>query len=176
MFKFDGSTAFFVQQLIDDAAENNDNNAGPDQRVTEHAAGELLQKLHESKHQPSNNTHQDNLIKIGRELSQKKSVSTVYYPYCGADVTHAFLLFPHCTTMVGFGRDDFGGIEDLNYYNEDNDFVQVPLSYAMGFDSHQYHDSQARKYPNKSKSFFLMQELTTGTDSFLRQMNHNLFF
>lgn len=153
MHKYGASTDFFVQQLINEAAvESNDNNAEPDQRVTEHTVGELLQKLRESRHQPSQNTHQDNLRKTGEKLSQKKSALTVYYPYCGADVTHAFLLFPHCTTMVGFGRDDFGSIEDLNYYNENNDFVQVPISYAMGFDSHKYHNTQAHKYPdNKYK-------------------------
>ncbi len=149
MWKYNGSTDFFAQQVIADSVDVNENDVEPKQIITHYTENELLQKLRESKPRLLNNsTHKnlENLEKIGRKISHRKHVSTVYYPYCGADVTHAFLLFPDCTTMVGFGRDDFGGIADLNFYNDNNDFTSVPLSYADGFDSHKYHEVKGSQY------------------------------
>lgn len=152
MIKYDGSTSFFVQQIISDYSDENESNQEPKQTITNYTNDELLQKLRESKYRLSNDSNCKNLMGISQQIREKKLVSTVYYPYCGADVTHAFLLFPHCTTMVGFGRDDFGGIEDLNYYNENDNFTHVPLSYANGFDSHKYHEVKGYKYSdNKYK-------------------------
>ncbi|MCL9682570.1 hypothetical protein [Legionella maioricensis] len=148
MWKYNGSTDFFAEQVIADSIEENESNAEADQRVTHYTHEELLKKLRESKHRSSRNPNCQELTNLGQEINAKKSVSTVYYPYCGADVGHVFLLFPYCTTMIGFGRDDFGGLEDLNYYNENNDFTSVPLFYANGFDSHKYHEAQSYKYPD----------------------------
>lgn len=154
MWKYEGSTSFFAEQVIADSIDQNESESDikPVQTVTHYTRDELLLKLRESKNRSPNNSTCTKLAEIGHKIGEKKSASTVYYPYCGADVTHVFLLFPHCTTMVGFGRDDFGGIEDLNYYNENDEFISVPVSYANGFDSHKYHEAKGYKYlDNKYK-------------------------
>ncbi|WED43656.1 hypothetical protein [Legionella cardiaca] len=151
MYKFEGSTDFFVAQLLADQQEPVIVEETPKPRViTNLNQDELLQKLHQSKGQcsPSDSEISVYIRRMGQKIPQGDLISTVYYPYCGADVAHVFLLFPSCTSVVGFGRDDFGGIDNLNYYNEDNNFMSVPVWFAGGFDSHKYHEEKGNDYPD----------------------------
>ncbi|ASQ45664.1 hypothetical protein [Legionella clemsonensis] len=148
--KTDGSTAFFVSQIIADYEKEIQQEEPFIQPATQYSNSELLKRLHHSKLHASglNDIRCNELKKASSEINSAQSVSSVYYPFCGADVTHVFLLFPSCTSVIGFGRDEFGDISNLNYYNDNGDFVAVPLGYTSGFDSHKYHEAQGQKYPD----------------------------
>ncbi|CEK10956.1 hypothetical protein [Legionella hackeliae] len=146
--KYDGSLTFLASQLI---TENDNDQVLTHEipQITDYNKTELLKRLRVSKFNSANSmdTRCTELRKISAQINSN-SVSSVYYPYCGADVTHVFLLFPSCTTAVGFGRDEFGEVENLNYYNENDDFILAPTGHSGGFDSHQYHEEQGSKYPD----------------------------
>ncbi|KTD11364.1 hypothetical protein [Legionella jamestowniensis] len=148
--KTDGSTDFFVSQILADYEENNPQETPCIHATTEYSNSELLERLHHSKLFASglHDVRCTELKKMSLKMNSAQSVSSVYYPFCGADVTHVFLLFPSCTSVVGFGRDEFGDIGNLNYYSNTNDFSAVPLGYTSGFDSHKYHEVQGKKYPD----------------------------